>query len=214
MPPDDTRTMIREKAFSPLETEMTDETVHLEITDSSIIASNSDGASLDIRRATGTLQLAVIVFYTVSGGPFGIEEAVRSAGPFICLLGFLIGPLIWSIPEAAMTAELGSAYPDASGGVAWVEEAFGPRAGWTCGFLGVISGATDSAIYPVLFLDYVLQVVNIGQPHPLLHYLACSIFAMILAYINYRGLNVVGNLTTAICVFSMSRKYCLHIVVA
>ena len=103
-----------------------------------------------------------------------------------------------------MTAELGSAYPDASGGVVWVEKAFGAGAGWTCGFLGFISGATDTAIYPILFLDYVLQVVNIEEPHPWLHYAAISIFAMVLSYINYRGLDVVSDLSIAICAISMS----------
>jgi hypothetical protein len=92
----------------------------------------------------GVLPLAMIVFYNVSGGPFGIEESVRSAGYFVSILGFLIFPLVWSVPEAMVTAELGSAYPEASGGVAWVEEAFGSAAGWQAGFLGWVAGATDS----------------------------------------------------------------------
>jgi amino acid transporter len=103
-----------------------------------------------------------------------------------------------------MTAELGSAYPDASGGVVWVEEAFGAKAGWTCGFLAFVSGATDTAIYPILFLDYVLQAVNFEDPHPWVQYAAISIFSMALAYINYRGLPVVGHLSTVICIISMS----------
>ena len=68
----------------------------------------------------------MIVFYNVSGGPFGIEESVRSAGFLVSILEFLLMPLVWSVPEALVTAKLGSAYPEASGGVAWVEEAFGP----------------------------------------------------------------------------------------
>jgi hypothetical protein len=55
------------------------------------------------------------VFYKVSGGPFGCEPAVRAAGPFYALAGFVIFPLIWSIPEAMITAELGSAFPEPSG---------------------------------------------------------------------------------------------------
>lgn len=95
----------------------------------------------------GVLPLAMIVFYNVSGGPFGVEQSVRSAGFFVSILGFLIMPLVWSIPEALITAELGSAYPEASGGVAWVEEAFGSAAGWQAGFLGWVAGATDSESY-------------------------------------------------------------------
>lgn len=166
--------------------------------------STTESSSLDLRQTVGTLQLTALVFYSVSGGPFGIEEAVRSAGPFFCLLGFLVGPLVWSIPEAAMTAELGSTYPDASGGVVWVEHAFGDRAAWTCGFLAFISGFVDMAIYPTLFLDYVLQVVDTKDPNHLVQYTAVCTFAIILSYINYRGLTVVGHLSTVICVVSMS----------
>jgi amino acid transporter len=97
------------------------------------------------------LPLAVIVFYNVSGGPFGIEESVRSAGFAFSILGFIIMPLVWSIPESMVTAELGSAYPEASGGVAWVEEAFGSAAGWMAGFLGWVSGATDSKCQTAIF---------------------------------------------------------------
>jgi amino acid permease len=92
----------------------------------------------------GMMPLAMLVFYNVSGGPFGIEESVRSAGFFFSIVGFLLMPLIWSVPESLVTAELASAYPEASGGVAWVEEAFGSAAGWMAGFLGWVAGATDS----------------------------------------------------------------------
>ena len=59
--------------------------------------------------------LAVMVFYKVSGGPFGCEPTVKAAGPFYALLGFIFFPILWSIPEAFITAELGSAYPEPSG---------------------------------------------------------------------------------------------------
>ena len=90
----------------------------------------------------GVLSLAILVFYNVSGGPFGIETSVRAGGNLFALLGFLVLPLVWSVPEACMTAELGTMFPEASGGVAWVEEAFGEKAGWMSGYLGWIAGGT------------------------------------------------------------------------
>lgn len=62
------------------------------------------------------MALAILVFYKVSGGPFGCEPAVKAGGPFFALLGFILFPLVWSVPEALVTAELGSAYPEPSGG--------------------------------------------------------------------------------------------------
>ena len=107
------------------------------------------------RQKLTALSLAIIVFYKVSGGPFGCEPTIRAAGPFYSLLGFTIFPLLWSLPEALVTAELGSAFPEPSGSVAWIEEAFGPRAGLLCGYFHWVSGVTDNAIYPSLFLEYV-----------------------------------------------------------
>lgn len=93
------------------------------------------------------LPLAALVFYNVSGGPFGIEPSIRSAGNFYAVAGFIIFPFIWAIPEALVTAELGGAFRDPSAGVAWVEEAFGERTAGMCGYLGWISGATDNVSF-------------------------------------------------------------------
>ena len=93
-----------------------------------------------------TVQLMMIIFYNVSGGPFGMESSVKSAGFVGAILGYSLFPWVWSIPEAAITAELGTTFSvdDASGGLVWVELAFGPGAGWMAGYLGWIAGATDS----------------------------------------------------------------------
>jgi hypothetical protein len=92
----------------------------------------------------GIFPMSMIIFFCVSGGPFGIEGSVHAAGNFYAILGFTIMPLVWSIPEALMVAELGSAFPEASGGVAWVEEAFGSAAGFMAGKNILVSGVTDS----------------------------------------------------------------------
>lgn len=162
----------------------------------------------------GTLPLAVMVFYSVSGGPIGIEPAVRAGGFLPSLLGFALAPLAWSVPEALVTAELGSAFPEASGGVAWVEEAFGPRAGFVAGYFTWFAGATDNAIYPVLFLDYFLQIIGTDAEDgggedddfvdPLTRFILLSSTAIVLAVINYTGLEIVGNMSMVICLISLS----------
>jgi hypothetical protein len=63
----------------------------------------------------GALAVATLVFYKVSGGPFGCEPSVKAAGPLYALLGFSIFPIIWCLPEVMVTAELGSAFPEPSG---------------------------------------------------------------------------------------------------
>lgn len=153
----------------------------------------------------GKASLAVLVFYSVSGGPFGIESAVRSAGYFYTLIGFIVGPLIWSLQEALMTAELACVFPESSGGMAWVEEAFGPMAGWMAGYLGWMAGATDNSIYPVLFLDYLLQAFgNRGELHPMIRVLGLGATSIFLSYINWLGLDIVGQMSIIICCIAMS----------
>jgi len=153
----------------------------------------------------GLWSLAVLVFYNVSGGPFGIESAVRAGGNLLAVLGFAAGPLVWSVPEALVTAELGSALPGASGGVAWVEEAFGDAAATLAGTLGWVSGATDNAVYPALFLDYASGVLGAGGGLVgWTRFLTLSAVTVALALLNYAGLEIVGRSSILLCLLSMS----------
>ena len=101
----------RRKKMNALEPEITP----TDPSDGSDATNNSN--ELPGVKKLGMLPLAVIVFYQVSGGPFGIETTVRSAGNLMALLGFLLGPFVWSLPEALLTAELASAFPEAGAGV-------------------------------------------------------------------------------------------------
>jgi hypothetical protein len=150
----------------------------------------------------GMIPLAVMVFYSVSGGPFGCETSVRAGGNFYALLGFLIMPCVWAMQEALLTAELGTTFPEASGGVAWVEEGFGINAGWMSGYLGWIAGATDNAIYPVLFMDYLLQALHMdkGEFNPVLRFCILAVTSSILGYVNWLGLPIVGKMSVTISV--------------
>lgn len=76
-------------------------------------------------RKVSILPLVFLIFYEVSGGPFGVEDSVQAAGPLLALLGFLIFPFIWSVPEALITAEMGTMIPEDGGYVIWVSSALG-----------------------------------------------------------------------------------------
>lgn len=104
------------------------------------------------------LPLVALIFFDVSGGPFGTEDAVNAASPFLALLGFVLLPLVWSLPEALITAELATTFPENSGFVAWVTAAYGPYAGWMEGWFKWLSGVTDNAIYPVSCISIEIDV--------------------------------------------------------
>jgi hypothetical protein len=40
---------------------------------------------------------------------------VRAGGPLLALLGFLVLPLVWAVPEAMIAAELSTCFPENSG---------------------------------------------------------------------------------------------------
>ncbi|GMH23716.1 hypothetical protein Nepgr_025559 [Nepenthes gracilis] len=149
------------------------------------------------------LPLIALIFYEVSGGPFGVEDSVRAGGgPLLSLLGFLLFPLFWSIPEALITAELATAFPENGGYVVWIASAFGPFWGFQEGFWKWISGVMDNALYPVLFLDY------LKHSFPIFNKLVARVPALLgitvsLTYLNYRGLNIVGFSAVLLVIFSL-----------
>src|SRR5207247_10807024 len=52
--------------------------------------------------------LVAVMFFTVSGGPFGLEGLVGSVGPGVAILLLVGSPLIYSVPEALLIGELAS----------------------------------------------------------------------------------------------------------
>ena len=50
------------------------------------------------RGEIGLLSLVAIVFFNVSGGPYGLEDAIGTLGPGLTLVLLLVTPLVWSLP--------------------------------------------------------------------------------------------------------------------
>jgi len=107
----------------------------------------------------GLLALAVVMYLTVCGGAYGLEDTVRLAGPRLSLLLCLLVPLSLSLPTALMAAELTALMPVEGGFYFWVREAFGPFAGFAEAYLTILYTAVDMAIYPVMFSAYLSFVI-------------------------------------------------------
>ena len=106
------------------------------------------------RGELGLLPLVAILFFNVSGGPYGIEDAVGTLGPGLALLLMLVTPIVWSLPVGLVMAELASALPAEGGYVVWVQRAFGRFWGFQVGWLSWVNSFVDVAVYPALFADY------------------------------------------------------------
>src|SRR5260370_18551072 len=115
-----------------------------------------------LKRRLRLLPLVCVMYLVVSGGPYGLEDAVRIAGPRLVLLLCLLVPVTLSLPTALMAAELTALLPFEGGFYFWVKEALGPFAGFVEAYLTVLYTAVDSAIYPVLFVTYAAFLLPLG----------------------------------------------------
>ena len=156
------------------------------------------------RRALTLVPLVAIVYHEVSGGPFGVETCVSAAGPFLTLVGFATFPLIWSVPEAIITAELCSLFPENSGYVAWSTAAFGRRVGWVQGALSWFSGVADNALYPVLLAAYAQNAAPElfdKDGYTRAAFVIAVTFA--LTAVNFRGIECVGIAAVVVAVVAL-----------
>lgn len=146
--------------------------------------------------------LMFLIYFEVSGGPYGSEPAVRAAGPLLSIVGFLVFPFVWSVPEALLTAELSTALPGNGGFVVWADRAFGPFFGSLMGTWKLLSGVINSAAFPVLCADYLsraLPGLASGWPRTL----AVVLANLVLSLVNYMGLTIVGYASVALCAASL-----------
>jgi len=100
------------------------------------------------------VQLAAIIFFTVSGGPYGLEPLLGFAGKHGAILLLMITPLLWDVPAILTVLELNSMMPVTGGYYQWVKRTLGLRFGFYEGWWTWLYTFVDLAIYPVLFVSY------------------------------------------------------------
>ncbi|KAK2978919.1 hypothetical protein RJ640_019234 [Escallonia rubra] len=148
------------------------------------------------------LPLIFLIYFEVAGGPYGEEPAVKAGGPLLAILGFLIFPFIWSVPEVLITAELSTTFPGNGGFVIWAHRAFGPFFGSLLGTWKFLSGVINIASFPVLCIDYLEKLFPVfasGLPRKL----AILISTLFLSFVNYTGLAIVGYAAVGLGIVSL-----------
>jgi amino acid transporter len=123
---------------------------------SSLNLTNKDSVldSVTITKKISLLPLVGIIFFTVSGGAFGLEPLISQMNPGWTIVLLILTPLLWSLPTALMVAELSSMMPHEGGYYRWVRTAMGDFWGVMQGWWTICFTAVDMAIYPVLFVNY------------------------------------------------------------
>lgn len=144
--------------------------------------------------------VALITFFNVCGGPWGVEEVVAPLGPSIGILSLVLFPIIFSIPIINMTCTMSTRFPMNGGYSIWVQKAFGDFWGFQESFWHYASGVTDNALYP----GFVYQLAEpfIGVQPPVQRYFIKLIIALLFALPTLFHVNG----------FTKVMKYCVVIV--
>jgi len=150
-------------------------------------------------RKAGLFYLVFVMFSYTTGGPFGLEDMVTTSGPGITLLYLLIIPFFWCIPVSLVSAELTTAMPVEGGFYRWTRAAFGDFWGFLAGWWNWSASFLLGGVYAVLFADYFAYY----YPHMTWwqHYLLSLALIALLTWINVRGIQMVGQVATALEIF-------------
>jgi amino acid transporter len=136
--------------------------------------------------------------YTTAG-PFGLEDQVTTSGPGLTLLYHLFIPFFWCIPVSLVAAELTTAIPVEGGFYRWVRAGFGDFWGFLAGWWNWCASFVLGGVYAVLFSDYL--VFFFPSLTGWKHYLVSLALVALIAWINVRGIHMVGAVATVLELF-------------
>jgi len=156
------------------------------------------------------LALASLIYFTCSGGAFGLESLIGAIGALWGGVLILVAPLAWSLPVALIAAELTGLMPEEGGFYIWVRETMGAfwgvqEAWWILSYAVVVL-----AIFPVLFVSYLTYFFPALGPsadgsHPvmgaLLRWLVAILVIASSMVVNLSGARAAGRLAKIGMVF-------------
>ena len=147
-------------------------------------------------KKAGIFSFVFVMFSYTTGGPFGLEEQVTTSGPGMTLLYHLLIPFLWCIPISLVAAELTTAMPVQGGFYRWVRAGYGDFWGFLAGWWNWTASFLLGGTYAVLFTDYLTPYFPgiVGWRH----YATSVALIAVITYINVRGINLVGRVSTVL----------------
>ena len=151
-----------------------------------------------LKRSLTLLPLFGIIYFTVSGGTFGIESLFSTSGPGLALLLIAITPFVYSVPNILMVREMQSMMPVEGGYYHWTKQAFGPLTGFLTGWMNWVVSWVDVSIYPVLAAGYIgmwIPAMNNGAggvPAWVLQWIFGAVMIWLISTLQIRGSRLAG----------------------
>ena len=150
----------------------------------------------------GKWSLTVMMFLSVSGGPIGMETALKNT-EFYTLMALCFWLLFtYMIPIAVLSYEMTEFHDmmrPSGGPVGWVHGACGNRLGIANAVWDILDTLIDNAIYPILFAD---NLINIGFISPDYHSIVAWTMIAVTFIINYKELQGVAAILFVIFLMS------------
>src|SRR5271170_220051 len=144
-------------------------------------------------RRIGLVPFVALLFAYCAGGPFALESMISTSGPGLGLTFLLVVPLLFSVPIALATAEMTTLMPVEGGFYRWSRTALGDFWGFQCGWWNWTGSFLMSASYGVAMADYVEDWFPVHSRAE--HWAVAVALLVVVAYLNIRGIHVVGQLT-------------------
>ena len=163
-------------------------------------------------KRAGLFYFVFVMFAYTTGGPFGMEEMVTTSGPGVTLVFLLVIPFFWCIPVSLVAAELTTAIPVEGGFYRWVRAGYGNFWGFLAGWWNWTASWLLGATNAVLCSDYlaVFFPALVGWKH----YAVSLVLILLFAYINIRGIEMVGIVSTILGLLVLAPVLLLSVIAA
>ncbi len=159
-----------------------------------------------MKRSLTLTAIVSIIFFNVSGGPYGLESVLKD-GPGLAMLLIVLVPLLYSAPVAFIVAELGTAIPEEGGYYVWSKRALGKFPAFCQGWWAWMFTFVDVGICPALFCDYLAFFFEIFHKETGSFWARKIVMlAMIWVFVllNLRGARTVGNFAKGLALMILS----------
>jgi amino acid transporter len=144
-------------------------------------------------RRIGLVPFVALLFAYCTGGPFALESMVSGSGPGLALTFLIVVPLLLAVPISLATAEMTTVMPVEGGFYRWSRAALGDFWGFQCGWWNWTGTFLMSASFGVAMADYLEEWFPLHSRFG--HWAVAVSLLVVVAYLNIRGIHVVGNLT-------------------
>lgn len=137
----------------------------------------------------GLFALVGMYYAEICSGAFGIEEMIPEAGPGMTMLLLVVLAVVWAFPISFVCSELGSARPDEGGVLVWIKEAMGEFWYGIALVCMTIWGLVANAVYIVLAVSYLGELIYIPPMAATLLKVGLVIFFF---FLNVKGVREMG----------------------